>query len=76
MGRSMAWMKRDVPEHSLKEGGLGAIVHLHADRETAEVEFVTAEGRMIAVLTLGDDAIRSIASGEILHAKDYSVALG
>jgi len=69
-------LTRDVPEHSLREGDLGAIVHLHADRETSEVEFVTAEGRTIAVLTLGGEAIRSIAGGEILHVRDYSVALG
>ncbi len=69
-------LTRDVPEHSLKEGDLGAIVHLHADGETVEVEFVTAEGRTIAVLTLGYEDIRSIADREILHVRDYSTALG
>lgn len=69
-------LTHDVPEHSLKEGDIGAIVHLHADRETAEVEFVTAEGKTVAVLTLAPEDIRSIADREILHVRDYSAAVG
>lgn len=70
-------LRHDVPEYGLKEGDIGAIVHhLHADRETVEVEFVTAEGRTIAVLTLRYEDIRSIADREILHVRDYSTALG
>lgn len=69
-------LTRDVPEHGLKEGDLGAIVHIHADGETVEVEFVTAEGRTIAVLTLEHEDIRSIANREILHVRDYSAAVG
>ena len=69
-------LTRDVPEHSLMEGDLGAMVHLHDDGEPAEVEFATAEGWTIAVLPLGYEDIQSIADGELLHVRDYSVALG
>jgi hypothetical protein len=37
-------LTHDVPEHSLKEGDLGAFVHIHAEEETAEVEFVRQMG--------------------------------
>jgi ATP-dependent exoDNAse (exonuclease V) alpha subunit len=69
-------LTHDIPEHGLKEGDIGAIVHLHADRETAEVEFVTADGKTVAVLTLAPEDIRSIADREILHVRDYSAAVG
>jgi ATP-dependent exoDNAse (exonuclease V) alpha subunit len=69
-------LTHDIPEHGLKEGDIGAIVHLHADRETAEVEFVRAEGKTVAVLTLAPEDIRSIADREILHVRDYSAAVG
>jgi hypothetical protein len=69
-------LTHDVPEHSLKDGDIGAIVHVHADRETLEVEFVTAEGKTVAVLTLRYDDIRSIADREILSVRGYSAAVG
>ena len=69
-------LTHDVPEQGLKEGDIGAIVHIHTDGETVEVEFVTAEGRTVAVLTFKPENIRSIADREILHVREYSSALG
>jgi hypothetical protein len=65
-------LTHDIAEHRLKEGDIGAIVHLHADGETVEVEFVTAEGRSVAVLTLKPENIRTMADREILHVREYS----
>ena len=59
----------------MKEGDIGAIVHIHADGETIEVEFVTAEGKTVAVLTLKPENIRSIADREILHVRGYRLHL-
>lgn len=53
-------LKYDVPEHGLKSGDVGAVVHRYADRQAYEVEFVTAEGKTIAVLTLAEADIRPI----------------
>jgi ATP-dependent exoDNAse (exonuclease V) alpha subunit len=68
-------LTHDAPEHGLKEGDLGAIVHVHADGETVEVEFVTAEGRTVAVLPLKAEDIRSIADREILHVREYTSSI-
>ncbi len=57
-----------LPEHTLKEGDVGAVVHVYQDG-AFEVEFVTAEGNTIAVLTLGGKDIRPFAGSEILHAR-------
>ena len=67
-------LTRDFPEHGLKKGDVGAVVHLYTDRGAFEVEFVTAEGKTVAVLTLTEGNIRPMASGEILHARELASA--
>ena len=62
-------LTRDFPEHGLRKGDVGAVVHLYTDRGAFEVEFVTAEGKTVAVLTLTEGDIRPMANGEILHAR-------
>lgn len=67
-------LTHDVPEHGLKRGDVGAVVHRYADRGAFEVEFVTAEGKTVAVLTLTEEDIRPMGSGEILHARELASA--
>ncbi len=67
-------LTRDFPEHGLRKGDVGAVVHRSADRGIFEVEFVTAEGKIVAVLTLTEGDIRPMASGEILHARAFASA--
>ena len=63
-------LTRDFDEHGLKEGDVGAIVHCYGKGEAFEVEFVTAEGMTVAVLTLKRDDIRPMKDREILHARE------
>ena len=63
-------LTRDLDEHGLKEGDVGAIVHCYGKGEAFEVEFVTAEGMTVAVLTLKRDDIRPMKDREILHARE------
>jgi hypothetical protein len=42
---------RDIPEAGLRSGDLGAVVQVYGT-EALEVEFVTASGRMQALLTV------------------------
>ncbi len=67
-------LKRDVVEHGLKEGDVGAVVHRYADGEAFEVEFVTAAGRTVALLTLTAQYIRPLGGRDILHARELAVA--
>lgn len=62
-------LNRDMKDHGLRKGDLGTVVHSYADREALEVEFVTAEGKTIAVLSLTPNDIRPMAQGEILHVR-------
>jgi len=62
-------LTHDINEYGLAEGDIGAVVHCYGDTNAFEVEFVTAEGRTIAVLTLTTNDIRLMSNREILHAR-------
>ena len=70
----MVVLTRDIAEHGLKKDDVGAVVHSYADREAFEVEFVAAEGKTVAVLTLTVTDIRPIHTGEILHVRALATA--
>lgn len=65
---------RDVPQHDLKSGDVGAVVHRYGDAKAFEVEFVTAEGRSVAVLTLTESDVRPVRGSEILHVREMAPA--
>lgn len=65
-------LTHDVDEYGLKEGDIGAIVHCYGDGNAFEVEFVAAEGRTIAVLTLMLNDIRLMSNKEILHVREIA----
>lgn len=62
-------LKRDIPEYGLKEGDIGAVVHCYQDSAAFEVEFVTAQGDTVALLTLSPEDIRPVMGQEILHVR-------
>ena len=63
-------LKHDILKFGLLEGDIGVVVHCYTDGDAYEVEFVTAEGRTIAVLTLALNYIRLMSSREILHVRE------
>lgn len=65
-------LAHDINEYGLKEGDIGAVVHCYSDSNAFEVEFVTAEGRTIAVLTLTLNDIRLMSNKEILHVREIA----
>lgn len=65
-------LTHDIHEYCLKRGDIGAIVHCYKDGAAFEVEFVTAEGRTVALLTLDRADIRPISGREVLHVRELS----
>ena len=61
-------LERDLPEHELRAGDVGVVVHVHGDG-AYEVEFVSGEGRTVAVVTLEQADVRPIREREILHVR-------
>jgi len=64
----------DKEPYGLRRGDVGTVVHRYADGEAFEVEFVTAEGRTVALLTLSPAEVRPMKSREILHARQLTSA--
>lgn len=59
----------DPPHEKLSRGDVGTVVHVYKGGRGYEVEFVDGGGRTIALVTVGADDVRPIASGELLHAR-------
>lgn len=67
-------LTHDIDEHGLRRGDVGAVVHCYDDGAAFEVEFVTAKGRTVALLTLTGMDIRAMKESEILHARERASA--
>ncbi len=67
-------LSRDLPEQGLNGGDIGAVVHCYKSGQAYEIEFVTGQGRTIALLTLEAKDIRSINANEILHVREIKAA--
>ena len=68
----MVVLTRDLSEHGLQKGDVGTVVHVYTMGGGYEVEFVTAEGRTVAILTLTTADIRTMAAREILHVREVT----
>ena len=62
-------LNHDMPDENLKMGDVGTVVHSYTDGKAFEVEFLTAKGKTVALLTLNEKAIRPIYHREILHVR-------
>jgi hypothetical protein len=65
-------LTRDLKEHGLREGDIGAVVHCYPEGTAYEVEFVSAEGATVALLTLSGEDIRPVGGREILHVRELA----
>jgi len=63
-------LTHNIDEYILKCGDVGTIVFCYKDNTAFEVEFVTADGRTIALLTLDKDDIRTMGDREVLHVRE------
>ena len=70
----MVVLEHDIKKHGLQRGDIGAIVHRYKNGLAFEVEFVTGEGKTVAVLTLKPEDIRLMKQREILHVRELMPA--
>lgn len=66
-------LTRDIPEHALKAGDLGAVVGVYPP-DGIEVEFVTAGGETQAVLTLRTSDIRKVGPQDMVAVRPVQPA--
>lgn len=61
-------LDRDVPEHGLQKGDLGAVVETY-EPDGLEVEFVTASGRTQALVTLRVADVRPVMDEDLISVR-------
>jgi Domain of unknown function (DUF4926) len=61
-------LNRDLPDHGLRRGDLGAVVEVYQP-DGLEVEFVTASGRTVALVTLIDSDVRPVADDDLVSVR-------
>ena len=66
-------LTRDLPEHALERGDVGAVVELY-EPDGVEVEFVSADGRTVAVVTLARSDVRHVGGTDMLAVRPLDVA--
>ena len=64
-------LDRDLPEHGLRNGDLGAVVEVY-DPDGLEVEFVTASGRTQALVTLNFKDVRPIQDSDLIAVRSVA----
>ena len=67
-------LSQDLPEHGLKQGDIGAVVHSYKEGKAFEVEFITGKGDTVAVVTLNSQDVRLMQDKEILHVRKLQAA--
>ena len=61
-------LERDVPDHGLRRGDLGAVVEVY-EPDGVEIEFVTASGRTAALVTLTMRDVRPVADDDLVAVR-------
>ena len=64
-------LDRDLPEHSLRNGDLGAVVQVY-EPDGLEVEFVTASGKTQALVTLNVNDVRSVQDSDLIAVRSVA----
>jgi hypothetical protein len=61
-------LERDLPEHGLRRGDLGAVVEVY-EPDGLEVEFVRASGRTQALVELTMRDVRAIRDEDLISVR-------
>jgi hypothetical protein len=68
--RDTVVLDRDLPEHGLKRGDLGAVVEVY-EPDGVRVEFVTASGQTEALIELNVRDVRPVVENDLLTVRPY-----
>jgi hypothetical protein len=66
---AMVALTEDVPEHSLRTGDVGTVVHLYSSGMSCEVEFFTIGGKTRDVVPLQLRQLRLVEPDEVMQAR-------
>lgn len=66
-------LERDLPEHGLRRGDLGAVVEVY-EPDGLEVEFVRASGRTQALVEVSTRDVRAISDEDLISVRTVAKA--
>ena len=64
-------LDRNLPEHGLRSGDLGAVVQVY-EPNGLEVEFVTASGKTQALVTLNVRDVRPVQDSDLIAVRSVA----
>ncbi len=64
-------LDRDLPEHGLRSGDLGAIVQVY-EPDGLDIEFVTASGKTQALVTLKIGDVRPVQDSDLISVRSVA----
>ncbi|HXK28199.1 MAG TPA: DUF4926 domain-containing protein [Candidatus Binatia bacterium] len=64
-------LDRDLAEHGLRSGDLGAVVEIY-EPDGLEVEFVTASGKTQALVTLNVKDVRPVQDSDLIAVRSVA----
>ena len=64
-------LDRNLPEHGLRSGDLGAVVQVY-EPDGLEVEFVTASGKTQALVTLNIRDVRPVQDSDLIAVRSVA----
>jgi hypothetical protein len=65
----MVALVEDVPEHGLRAGDVGTVVHIYPSGESCEIELFAIDGKTLDVVNLALRQLRPVESTEIMQAR-------
>ena len=60
---------------ALKPGDAGTLIHIHPDKEAAVVEFLSLDGRTVALATVLPAQMRPVTGADLTHARTVTMAV-
>ena len=67
-------LTQDLPHCGLQAGDVGVVVHIHADSDAYEVEFLSLVGATLTVETLLRGQVREAESRDVPHVGERAAA--
>jgi hypothetical protein len=64
-------LNRDLPQHGLRAGDLGAVVEVY-EPDGLEIEFVTASGKTQALVTLDVNDVRPVQENDLVTVRSVA----
>jgi hypothetical protein len=64
-------LNRDLSEHRLRKGDLGAVVQTY-EPDGLEIEFVTASGKTQALVTLNVKDVRPVQDSDLISVRSVA----